>query len=570
MKTEQYHALSSLTEAPSAMVRPNRPPMAPDKIPEAMKHRMAEDEKKKQERQQWADKFDAGTASFNGLTLPYRYFVPQSTEGETYPLIVFLHGGGECGEDNEAQLLAYDGAIVWVREQLQGTGEKCFVLAMQCPQETGYGWAQRHLLVCGAAMEALIERYPIDEDRIYLTGMSMGGGGCYRFTAMFPELFAAVAPICPAFTDAHFQPIPEAVEEVADVFAALPVWMFHAEDDPVIPVQVSRLMNEALEKRGRKAGQDFFYTEYPAECGHGHGSWDPAFGWPVFRDWLFGQTRNPAAPFGPPPEAPDFDPKWFQTMMEKAEREKAMRREQINRFEAREKITSNITMKYRLFVPKNAEAKSLPLLVCLHGIGECGNDNDAPMTANNMAWDWVEAQDKGLDEPCMILVPQSPLPIPNNIWELPYLQIVAEILDDICAQYPVDQDRLYLTGLSLGGFGAWNLNRLCPNRFAAVVTCCPACLKGSMFHNSIDEECLVACADALSGTPIWMFHAEDDGAVPSEITRRMAQELQKRGRREKTDFHVTIYPAELKLGHGCWERAYKEQAMHQWLFSQRL
>lgn len=200
--------------------------------------------------------------------------------------------------------------------------------------------------------------------------------------------------------------------------------------------------------------------------------------------------QKPGSAFGPPPGGPSFDPKWFQTMMEKAEREKAMRREQINRFEAREKITSNITMKYRLFVPKNAEAKSLPLLVCLHGIGECGNDNDAPMTANNMAWDWVEAQDKGLDEPCMILVPQSPLPIPNNIWELPYLQIVAEILDDICAQYPVDQDRLYLTGLSLGGFGAWNLNRLCPNRFAAVVTCCPACLKGSMFHNSIDEECL--------------------------------------------------------------------------------
>ena len=225
----------------------------------------------------------------NGERMPYRLFSPASPEpGKRYPLVVFLHGSGGSGTDNEKQLQGANvfGALVWTRPEVQERWP-CFVVAPQsdvnwpcvilhegrlpdlCP------WPALGMGARGAfgVIDALLAEKPIDPDRIYVTGHSMGGAGVWHMIAHRPSFFAAAVPVCG-------RPDPSTAPLVKDV----PIWNFHGENDPIEPVETSRRMIEAL----RAAGGRPLHTEYP---GVGHNSFRWAYTEPALLEWVFSKRR---------------------------------------------------------------------------------------------------------------------------------------------------------------------------------------------------------------------------------------------------------------------------------------
>ena len=566
MRTSDYRKLPACLNHGSGFGTPDLPPEG--FAPPAGFPQPSEEEKAagRAAREPLARLFRSGTAAYGGLTIPYRYYVPENLEpGKRYPLVLFLHGGGSRGTDNEAQLFVGDSAVVWVRDQQEG-GEPCFVLAPQCPDD-GPGWLEPHLLAASSALDDLIEQYPIDENRLYLTGLSMGGGGCWRMNYMFPERFAAAVALCAAgcLDETGRAVDPEAVEAVAESFTDKPLWLFHAADDAAVTPETTRSLARALERRGKVRGVDFFYTEYPAECGYNHACWEPGCAWKLMRQWLMQQDLTARPMFGPPEDMAEIPGMPFDfPPPEVMQQEREARLAWLDRLTEGRASSPDATVQYLFYAPKTAEPA--PLVVVLHGLGGCGADNRGQILDNNGMIDWIIPQDEGIIEPCFVLGPQCPMPIPNLRWEPEYLELVGKAVDELLEQYPIDPERIYIAGLSLGGCGVWNLNRMFPDRFAAVVSCCAACLVGEFPSNTVDFETLEACAGPLVNKPLWMFHAEDDTSVPVATTKTMAQRLADAG---KTDLHVTIYPPELRLNHFCWDKAFADPDMLSWLFRQR-
>jgi predicted peptidase len=130
-----------------------------------------------------------------------------------------------------------------------------------------------------------------DADRVYLTGLSMGGYGTWYLAGQFPERFAAIAPVCggvrgpAAFPQLTMSRASDPYAEIARKVARLPIWIFHGEKDASVPVEESRRMHAAL----RALGADVRYSEYP---GVGHDSWNNAYTEPGFLPWLLGQSKK--------------------------------------------------------------------------------------------------------------------------------------------------------------------------------------------------------------------------------------------------------------------------------------
>ncbi|MDA1038683.1 MAG: alpha/beta fold hydrolase [Planctomycetota bacterium] len=215
----------------------------------------------------------------------YRLLRPaQSEPGKTYPLLLFLHGAGERGSDNLAQIKYLP---TWLAEPELRDRYPCFVVAPQCRADhrwAPFDWSDKKssplaieptgdLAAAVAAVDAVVAAEPIDPDRIYLTGLSMGGYGAWELAARTPHRFAAVAPICGGGDEAQ-----------AAKLVGLPIWCFHGGDDKVVPVERSRSMVAAV----KAAGGMPKYTELP---GVGHDSWTPAYRNSDLLDWLFRQRR---------------------------------------------------------------------------------------------------------------------------------------------------------------------------------------------------------------------------------------------------------------------------------------
>ena len=204
--------------------------------------------------------------------------------GATYPLVLFLHGAGERGDDNEKQL-AY--LPTWLAEEANRRKYPCFVLAPQCRTDRRWveiDWSDKKSLpqkpemtvdmaAAVAALDAVTKAEPVDPGRVFLTGISMGGYGSWDLAARMPERFAAVIPICGGGDEA-----------TAPKFEGLPIWCFHGDADKAVPVERSRTMVEAV----KAAGGRVQYTEY---AGVGHDSWTPAYRDAATLDWLFRQRR---------------------------------------------------------------------------------------------------------------------------------------------------------------------------------------------------------------------------------------------------------------------------------------
>lgn len=229
--------------------------------------------------------------STDGKKLPYSLFVPENyNPNETYPLVVFLHGAGERGFNNQMQLKANEGAVVWASELVQ-SNNPCFVLAPQCPQESA--WTRlfdnkpfepsEYLEMVHEVITKLVEEYNINRNRIYLTGLSMGGFGTWALAMAHPETFAALVPIC-GWGD------PEKAELIADI----PTWVFTAEDDPVVKVDGVRAIVKALEELGAPVK----YTEYekgvvsPPLALMAQWSWVPAYKNQRMIEWMFSQVKE--------------------------------------------------------------------------------------------------------------------------------------------------------------------------------------------------------------------------------------------------------------------------------------
>lgn len=219
--------------------------------------------------------FIAFSTDVQGEEQPAVVFVPDGYDPDRkWPLVVFLHGMGERGSDGWRQTdVGIGKAIRWNPQRFP-----CLVLMPQCSESTTWSSADnpdgapasKHI---DAAIEHVLKKYNIDEDRVSLTGLSMGGYGTFTYGAENIERFSALMPVCGGGNPDN-----------AAALAKRPMWVFHGGADPVVNPDQSRRMVEAV----RNAGGGVQYTEYP---GVGHNSWDNAYGDEEAIDWLLTQSR---------------------------------------------------------------------------------------------------------------------------------------------------------------------------------------------------------------------------------------------------------------------------------------
>lgn len=230
--------------------------------------------------------FAVGTfTSSSSLKLPYRLLSPPKIEpNQKYPLVLFLHGAGERGADNTNQLVHVVKELA--RPDLQKR-HPCFVLAPQCPAEQRWvevDWGlDAHTMPTepsvplSATSELLAHlegSLPIDTDRIYICGLSMGGFGTWDALQRHPKRFAAAIPMCGGGDPAEVSKLTE-----------IPIWVFHGDADAAVKVQRSRAMVAAIQNLNGKV----IYTEYP---GIGHNNWTMTAQNRLVWDWLFAQSQT--------------------------------------------------------------------------------------------------------------------------------------------------------------------------------------------------------------------------------------------------------------------------------------
>jgi predicted peptidase len=219
----------------------------------------------------------------SGKALSYRLMKPDNYDPNTkYPLVLFLHGAGERGKDNEKQLIHGVPQFAKAENRKQ---YPCFLIAPQCPANEGWSnflskktTATKEQSEPGRLavelVKAIQKEFSIDPDRLYITGLSMGGYGTWDIIVRHPDMFAAAVPICGGGDESQSEKI-----------AKIPIWVFHGAKDKLVPPERSRKMVEAI----KKAGGDPKYTEYPDV---GHDSWVKAYKDADMFKWLFEQKKK--------------------------------------------------------------------------------------------------------------------------------------------------------------------------------------------------------------------------------------------------------------------------------------
>jgi predicted peptidase len=215
-----------------------------------------------------------------GDTLNYRLLRTDYDAIRKYPLVIFLHGSGERGNDNEAQLKW--GVLNFASNENMKL-HPSIVIAPQCPKNMSWGnfssedmslqpTPTKPMKLLIELINETIKNLPVDTDRIYITGLSMGGTGTFDAVSRYPNLFAAAVPVCGKG---------DASKSAA--IAQIPIWIFSGALDGDIP-DFSLNMVEALTKAGGHPG----YTQYPEV---GHFSWIAAYSDPMMMEWLFRQQK---------------------------------------------------------------------------------------------------------------------------------------------------------------------------------------------------------------------------------------------------------------------------------------
>ena len=197
---------------------------------------------------------------------------------------------------------------------------------------------------------------------------------------------------------------------------------------------------------------------------------------------------------------------------------------------------------YTKYLPKDFdENKKYPLVFFLHGAGERGDDLDKAMYNGYMK----HVREEGREYPFIFVAPQCPA---NKYWGC-YTESLLAFLDHICETLPVDRDRIYLTGLSMGGTGAWMLAMADPDRFAALI---PVCGTGIYWH-----------AGVLVNLPVYIYHGDLDDVVPLSESISMLSAIHKRGG-QKAQIKI-LYGVK----HNAWNAAYSDEELLEWMLAQK-
>ncbi|MGX1930880.1 carboxylesterase family protein [Flagellimonas sp. 2504JD4-2] len=234
--------------------------------------------------------FQKKTFEKDGESIPYRILLPKDFDpSEKYPLILFLHGSGERGNDNEAQLV--HGSKLFLQDEVRNN-YKAIVVFPQC--KAGSSWAKidvegefpnrefifyedaeptSDMMLLEGLLKHLKKTYKLDKSRIYVGGLSMGGMGTFELVRRNPKLFAAAFPICGG-----------ANPEISKKLKKPHWWVFHGSADQVVPEKCSSQMVDAM----KNLGINIDYTVYE---GVGHNSWDNAFAEPELLSWLFSKSK---------------------------------------------------------------------------------------------------------------------------------------------------------------------------------------------------------------------------------------------------------------------------------------
>jgi predicted peptidase len=234
------------------------------------------------------------TLEYDGQKYAYNVYVPpEYVPDKPWPCVLFLHGSGERGSDG---LMATEVGIASAIRRHR-SWFPAIVVIPQCRREQswigpdGLGPMGRMALKC---VEDTSRRYHLDRDRLYLTGLSLGGQGAWLLAAMMPEQFAAVVPVCGFIEWGESTGI---ARKLAPRFVNQNIWTFHGDADKAVSVEKTRELVSAI----RAAGGDVRYTEY---AGVGHNSWDRAYNSESLWRWMFAQKRGQKAASETKPAAP--------------------------------------------------------------------------------------------------------------------------------------------------------------------------------------------------------------------------------------------------------------------------
>ncbi len=261
----------------------------------------------------------------------------------------------------------------------------------------------------------------------------------------------------------------------------------------------------------------------------------------------------------------------------------------VDQFEERALTFEGFTLQYRLFVPADYDpAVAYPLVLALHGAGERGTDNESHIRPHRLATSWADPVNQA-ENPAFVVAPQVPpglrwsseQPVDQSSFTEVELTTLA-ILDALAVEFSIDPDRVYITGLSMGGHGTWDLIARLPHRFAAAVP-----MSGCGYPQQADD---------ILDMPIWAFHGESDGVVAASGSRRIVQAMEDLGRQviytdcrrspplatnydcpgpisldslaEAIDEHADLILTSVQnVGHGPWSPWYDHPLLPDWVFS---
>lgn len=225
--------------------------------------------------------------SKNGETLPYRILYPDGFkphQHDEYPVLLFLHGAGERGKDNQSQLINI--APKFLKNEFKEK-HKAIVIFPQCPKQEYWANVEKRWSKINSSspptppmqkvmelIDDLLTKQYVNKDQIYVAGLSMGGFGTFDLLSRKPDVFAAAIAICGG-----------ADLDQVQAYKNIPIQIFHGAKDPVVPVKLSKEVHEAL----KAIGGNSIYTEYPDGD---HLVWDQAFDNPDLVSWLFSQRKS--------------------------------------------------------------------------------------------------------------------------------------------------------------------------------------------------------------------------------------------------------------------------------------
>jgi len=453
-----------------------------------------------------------------GKKMDYSLYVPTSYDKEKpSPLIVALHGLGSSAR----AIIRYPG--------FTSHAEKHGYLVVAPTGYNSRGWYGSRGKGGGRGDDpenlgelsekdvmnvlALVRKeFNIDPKRIYLMGHSMGGGGTWHLGTKYPDIWAGLGPIAPA--------APRSTAGL-DKIRHIPVIVIQGDQD--------RLVYGARRwvARMKELKMDHQYIEI-----EGGGHVDVAYKhFPEMFAFFDARPRGTVKPAAiPPPPEP------VKLVTTPAVKEAG---QHAHRLVLNSSTGSNV--EYFIHIPEGYKEseKPWPLILFLHGAGSVGEELDK-IKRNGLARTLAAKAEHPVRK-FLVVSPQSQ----RRGWNT---RVLNALLNHVIKTYQVDEQRVYLTGLSMGGYGSWSMAAAYPNRFAAVV---PICGGGNP-----------ATAEKIKGIPIWVFHGEKDTVVPFSQSERMVKALEEVGGKVK----FTRYP---EAGHDAWTETYRNPKLYEWLLEQK-